>query len=292
MNVERICIVGLGLMGGSLGLALRLAQRTAVPSFPLHLTVVDTNPQTRRAAQRLANVVTDDFAVGVKKAELVILATPVRAILQGLSQLPALRPDGCLVLDLGSSKGEICRAMDALPPSFQAIGGHPMCGKETSGFGAATPDLFRRQTFILCPTQRTTPAVETAAHTIINHLGARPLVLPSDLHDNMVAAVSHLPYLLAAALMRHAASLDDDRLWSVSSSGFRDTSRVSGTDPQMMLDILLTNKTAVLAQIAQVQAQLTAVAELIEAEEEDALFEWLTATQAAYHTYRELKRNA
>jgi len=279
-------------MGGSLGLALRLAQRTAVSSFPLHLTIVDTNAQTRRAAQRLADVVTDDFVAGVKDAELVILATPARAILHQLAQLPALRPDGCLVLDLGSSKGEICRAMDVLPESFQAIGGHPMCGKETSGFGAATPDLFRQQTFILCLTQRTTPTVETAARTIIGHLGARPLVLPSDLHDNMVAAVSHLPYLLAAALMRHAASLGDDRLWPVSSSGFRDTSRVSGTDPQMMLDILLTNKTAVLAQISQVQAQLTAVAELIEMEEEDTLFEWLTTTQEAYRTYRKKKRKS
>ena len=157
MHVERICVVGLGLMGGSLALALRLAGRLAIPQRPFHLTIVDNNPKTLNAALRLADVATDDLAAGVQQADLVVLATPVRTIVNVLNQLPKLRPDGCLVLDLGSSKADICRAMDSLPDAFQAIGGHPMCGREVAGFGAATPDLFRQQTFILCPTQRTTP---------------------------------------------------------------------------------------------------------------------------------------
>ena len=292
MHVERICVVGLGLMGGSLALALRLARRLAIPQRPFHLTIVDTNPKTLNAALRLADVVTDDLAAGVHQAELVVLATPVRTIVSVLNQLPTLRPDGCLVLDLGSSKTDICQAMDNLPETFQAIGGHPMCGKETAGFGAATPDLFRQQTFILCPTQRTSPALEAIAQQLVADVGANPLVLPPTLHDNMVAVVSHLPYMVAAALMRNAASLEDERLWPVSSSGFRDTSRVSGTDPQMMLDILLTNKTAVLQQIAQYQTQLANVAALIEADDEAELFRWLTETQQAYRTYRQAKKDS
>ncbi|MCA9954470.1 MAG: prephenate dehydrogenase [Anaerolineales bacterium] len=292
MQVERICVVGLGLMGGSLALALRLARRLSIPQRPFHLTIVDSNPKTRAAAGRIADVVSDDLALGVQNADLVVLATPVRTIVSVLNQLPSLRPDGCLVLDLGSSKTDICQAMDNLPDSFQAIGGHPMCGKEVAGFGAATPDLFRQQTFILCPTRRTTPHLEAIAHQLIVDLGANPLVLPPSLHDNMVAVVSHLPYMVAATLMRNAASLDDDRLWPVSSSGFRDTSRVSGTDPRMMLDILLTNKTAVLQQIAHYQNQLADVAALIEAHDEAQLFQWLTETQQAYWAYRQAKKDS
>lgn len=291
MHVERICIVGGGLMGGSFGLALRLARRMAIPQRPLHLTIVDNNPQTRKAAKRLADVVTDDLAEGVRQAELVVLATPVRTIVQMLAQLPTLRPNGCMVLDLGSSKGDICRAMDNLPENFQAIGGHPMCGKEVAGFGAATPDMFRQKTFILCPTQRTTEQLETAVHPIIAALGANPVVLPPDLHDNMVAVVSHLPYMVAAVLMQNAARLADERLWPISASGFRDTSRVSGTDPKMMLDILLTNKTAVLQQIDHYQTQLAEVAALIEAHDEAKLHQWLRETQAAHRAYRQAKKD-
>lgn len=292
MQVERICVVGLGLMGGSLALALRLARRLAIPQRPFHLTIVDSNPKTRAAAGRIADLVSDDLALGVQNADMVVLATPVRTIVSVLHQLPQLRPDGCLVLDLGSSKTDICQAMDSLPDTFQAIGGHPMCGKEVAGFGAATPDLFRQQTFILCPTQRTTPHLEAVAHQLVADLGANPLVLPPALHDNMVAVVSHLPYMVAAALMRNAAQLGDERLWPVSSSGFRDTSRVSGTDPRMMLDILLTNKTAVLQQIARYQTQLADVAALIEAHDEAALLQWLTETQQAYWAYRQAKKDS
>jgi prephenate dehydrogenase len=291
MHVERICIVGLGLMGGSFGLALRLARRLAIPQRPLHLTVVDNNPQTRTAANRLADVVTDDLAEGVRQAELVVLATPVRSIVHILAQLPVLRPDGCMILDLGSSKSDICQVMDGLPKSFQAIGGHPMCGKEVAGFGAATPDMFRQKTFILCPTQRTTPRLETAVHRIIAELGANPVVLPPAMHDNMVAVVSHLPYLVAAVLMQNAARLANDRLWTVSASGFRDTSRVAGTSPQVMLDILLTNKTAVLQQIADYQAKMTEVVALIEAEDETKLHQWLSETQQDYWAYRQAKKD-
>lgn len=290
MQVERICIVGLGLMGGSLALALRLAQRTAVPTFPLHLTIVDTNPETRVAAERLADVVTDDLATGVATAELVILATPVRTILHCLTLLPVVRPSGLMILDLGSSKVDICVVMDNLPASFQAVGGHPMAGKEVAGFGAATPDLFQDQTFILCQTQRTTPQVETVVLDLVRQVRAHPLFLPPALHDEMVATISHLPYVVAASLMQTAASLADERLWPVSSSGFRDTSRVSGTNPQMMLDILLTNRTAVLGQIAAFQERLTAVTQLLQAADEEKLYRWLSETQAAYQTYRRFKQ--
>ena len=282
MDVNRICVIGLGLMGGSLALALR---------GQAALVGVDAAADARRQALQsgVFDRITDNPAEALPDADAVILATPVRSILHLLAQLPALRPDGCLVLDVGSTKGDITRAMAALPEPFEAIGGHPMCGKETAGFAAATPDLYRHQTFILCRNDRTTPRVETLALDLIRQLGAQPLFLPADAHDTLVAATSHLPYVIAAVLMQAVATLDDDRLWSVSASGLRDTARLAGSDPQMMLDILLTNRPAVLAQLDQYQAHLAELKSLLLNGDEAALSQWLTAAQRHHTTYRQKK---
>lgn len=281
MQVERVCIVGLGLMGGSLALALR--------PFLTHLNIVDTKQETRAAAQDFADVVTADLAEGVKDAELVILATPVRTILRLLAQLPAARPDGCLLLDLGSTKAEICRAMEGLPESFQAIGGHPMCGKETAGFASASADLYRGQTFVLCENGRTTSQIAAIAHEIIETIGAKPLLLPPQTHDNMVAAISHLPYLVSAALMQTAAAQNNEQLWPVSASGFRDTTRLAGSDPQMLLDILLTNRMEVLEQVDKLQGQIITIKKLLIQGDEVALTDWLAKTWQQHHLYRKRK---
>ncbi|MCP5100496.1 MAG: prephenate dehydrogenase [Chloroflexi bacterium] len=289
MLVKRVCIVGMGLMGGSFALALRLAQRVAVPRFSLHLTLVDKDPDTLASIQYLGDEVTAVFADGIAQADLVILATPVRSIQKLVHELARLRPDGCMVMDLGSSKVTISEAMEALPDTFHAIGGHPMCGKETSGFGSATPDLYRDKLFILCRNGRTTHAIETQAQFLLELIGANMLMLPPSLHDKIVASVSHLPYLVSAVLMRNAAAMNDDQIWPISATGFQDTSRVSGTDPTMMLDILLTNKTAVLVELEKYQAQLTAVQHLVAAADETALRDWLRETQGQYFTYRSKK---
>jgi prephenate dehydrogenase len=289
MLQAKVTIVGLGLMGGSLALSMRLAQRVAWQPYPTHITVVDSNPQTREAALRLADVVTSDFAEGVADAELVILATPVRTVVALLDQLVEARPDGCMVLDLGSTKRDICAAMAGLPDNFEALGGHPMCGKETAGFSSATPDLYRGKTFVLCRNARTTARIEALVLELLAIVGANPLFLPPDVHDEMVAAISHLPYVVAGSLMRTASAMQDDRLWTVSASGFRDTSRVSGTDPKMMLDILMTNKTAVLQQLQRYQDEITAVTHLLESNDEEKLIAWLTETQSEYFAYREKK---
>ena len=285
----KLTIVGLGLMGGSLALSIRLAQRMAQRPFPIHITIVDTNPETLQAAGRLADVVTDDFAVGVKDAELVILATPVRTVLTLLDELAEVRPDGCMVLDLGSTKQDICAAMAALPDGFEAIGGHPMCGKETSGFSSATPDLYRDKTFILCRNARTTTRIENVVLSLLNIVGAKPLFLPPDTHDEMVATISHLPYVVAGSLLRTAVAMNDNRLWSVSTSGFQDTSRVSGTNTKMMLDILMTNRTAVLQQLHRYQEEITTFTRLLESGDETKLADWLAETQREYFTYRDKK---
>lgn len=280
LRETRVCIVGLGLMGGSLALALR--GQTA------GLTGVDRDPLTLQMArlQDVVDLATDDLAAAVATADLLVLATPVRTILALLDRLSVLRPDGIPVIDLGSTKAAIVAAMDRLPIGFEAIGGHPMCGKETAGLSAADPGLYRGRRFILCRSARTTPAIEATARDLAAAVGARPLYLPPDRHDAIVAAVSHLPYLTSAALMRLAGS---EGLWEVSASGFRDTSRLSGTDPRMMLDILLTNREAVLESLDRYQGDLLRLREWLETGDEEELFEWLATARVGYAAYRRFR---
>ena len=278
----RVGILGLGLMGGSLALALR--GRVA------HLLAVERQVITRQTALRLGIVdeAVEELTTATPPLDLLVLAAPVRVILDTLGRLPALRPAGCAVIDLGSTKRAVVTAMSTLPPQFAAVGGHPMCGKETAGLAAATADLYRDQTFILCPVPRPAPqpAAEAPALALVEAVGARPLWLDAAEHDRLVAAVSHLPALAAAALMRGAAN---EAQWTVSASGFRDAARLAGTDPRMMLDILLTNREAVLDALHAYQADLDGLGAALAQGDEAALAEWLAAAQVAHAAYRRFK---
>lgn len=276
---HRVTIVGCGLMGGSLALALR-------PHLQ-HLTLVDHNLANLALAESLADVTTPDFHAGIRQADLVLLATPVRVILRLLEQLPQARPQGCFVLDLGSTKQAIAEAMAALPPQFQAIGGHPMCGKTHTGFAAATPDLYRGRTFVLCPTPRTTPESLAHAQQIITWLDAHPILLTPADHDVIVSATSHLPYLVAASLMgtvAHAAATQE-HLYAVSAAGLRDTTRLAASDPAMMLDILLTNRPAVLARLDELMAGLGEIREKLAGGDAAAIQQWLKHRQSERQQY-------
>jgi prephenate dehydrogenase len=235
-----VAIVGLGLMGGSLGLALRQRRLAG------RVVGIVRRPETAEQALHLgaADATTTDPRQGVHDASLVVLATPVRTILE---QIPLLAPhlaEGAIVTDLGSTKTAITQAMAALPGYVQPIGGHPMCGKEVAGLAAAEPSLFDGATWALTPLQRTRPATIDRMRALVQAVGARPLMVEPDRHDRLVAAISHLPYLLAVSLTQVVTEVgqDDDTVWRLASSGFRDTSRLAASDVQMLLDILVTNR--------------------------------------------------
>lgn len=286
LHNAHIAIAGLGLMGGSLALALK--------SHVRKLTAVDLDAATRRAAleHRLVDEATAtvaDLGLGQDAVDMLVLATPVRGIMQIMEQLPGLLPRGCAVLDLGSTKGQVCAAMDALPPAFSAIGGHPMCGKETSGLGHAQEDLYRDQTFILCRTARTNRDLEQLALRMLQAIGARPLFLQPEEHDRLVAQVSHLPYFLAALLIQQSTEQADvdERLWEVSASGFRDTSRLAGSAPRMFYDIAETNRQEIVRVLRRHASFVEALIEILDGEAGAAGLEaWLQARHDEYRAYR------
>lgn len=281
---KTITIVGLGLMGGSLALALR--------DYPVQLVGVEVDKATRQAArtQGVVDAVTPSLAEGVAGADLVILATPVQTTLVLLGRLPQVRAEGYTVLDLGSTKEEICAALSRLPAGIAAVGGHPMCGKETAGLAAAEKTLYQGATFVLCRTVRTTTVAEALVLALVKAVGALPLFLDPAGHDALVALVSHLPYFVAAALMAEAAAAEDDHAWAVSASGFRDTARLAGSDPRMMRDIVLTNRPAILGRLRAYQGRLAQLVALLEEGSATELEEWLAARQREHELYRKEKQ--
>jgi prephenate dehydrogenase len=275
----RIAIVGLGLMGASLAMDLMqnnlcrevrgVARRTATVLDAFFAGSVD--------------LATNDVHTGVMGADIVILATPVRTIVDQIDEIaPTLWP-GTIVMDMGSTKGEICSALDKLPAHIQPIGGHPMTGKETAGFDAAEPNLYRNATWVLSPLQRTTQETVSLSTELVEAVGARPVVLAPERHDRLVATISHLPFLAASALVHTAKQVgkDDPTVWELAAGGFRDTSRVAASDTRMFLDILMTNQPAVLAQLDNYIDQLTELRTLIKNDDEAALAAKLTISQAA-----------
>lgn len=223
---------------------------------------------------------------------MVVLATPVGVILDIMAALPSVRPDGCFVLDLGSTKENICAAMDRLPAQFAAMGGHPMCGKETSGLANAEKSLFEGQTFVLCQTARTNEELWQMAHALVEAVGGVALSLAAEEHDRRVAMVSHLPYLIASLLMRVAAGAagDEADLWAISASGFRDTARLAGSDPAMMLDIIKTNRDPIVKVLREYSMQMEVLLSLLENSNDLALERWLSKVQMEHKSYHQEKQ--
>ncbi len=254
----RVGIIGLGLMGGSLALALSGACRS--------ISGYDIAPDTiRQAVDR--GIIHRPIDLRGDEVDLLILAAPVSAILDWLDRVPPVFSGEFHLLDLGSTKTRIVERMRLLPDRISPLGGHPMCGKETSGLSAADGDLFRGCLFVLTPLEQTRPGTLNIALELTAALHARSLTLDPHRHDRATAAISHLPYLISTALVDAVMHLDDDAAWLLAASGFRDTSRLAASDVTMLLDILKSNRGEVLNALESAHLSLQATIELIERED-------------------------
>ena len=271
-HCRQLTVVGLGLMGGSLALALR--------DHADRITGVELNAAARELAlaKGIAAEVTADLREGVADADVVVLATPVRSIIEMLEQrLGAWLRSNTLLLDLGSTKQRINLAMRDLPIGILAVGGHPMTGRELSGLEASDATMFRGRPFVLCPNRRTTPSALLRARALVQALGAFPIEMDAERHDRVVAAISHLPYLLSTALVATVANEgeNDAAIWELAAGGFRDTSRLAGSDVRMMGDILSTNTQAVATILAMFRMQLAQLEAMLISRDDQRLVDTL-----------------
>ena len=277
-RTEHLSVVGLGLMGAGLAMALRDRAET--------VTGVDPNPVTRAYAVEngIVDNATDDLQAGVKDADTVILAAPVRVITDMVRlRIGSYLRSNTLLIDIGSTKHDICQAMAHLPIGVNAIGGHPMTGKENSGIESADPDIYLDRPFVLCKTRRTTPAARLRALSLVEAVGAKAIEMEAERHDRIVAGISHLPYMLSASLVATVAreATDDTAFWELAAGGFRDMSRLAASDIKMMGDILSTNTRAVATLLAQFRVQLAQMESMLISGDHQRLLETLIPVREA-----------
>lgn len=269
LSDARIAIVGLGLMGGSLALALK--GRCA------HLAGLDPLEATLQLARdrNLVDLADTDPARILPGADLIILACPVPAILCWLRDLPRYVQNRCIVLDIGSTKAEIVEAMNLLPPNFDPLGGHPICGGEQLSLQNADAEIYRGAPFALSPLDRTTRRAMAAGHRIASSLGAHSLIVDAREHDRILASTSHLPFLIASALV---LAISPNQA-SLIGPGFRSTTRLAATPSSMMLGVLGSNRGHILEAIARFQAELENLRTSLAAAEMDTVKELIDSAR-------------
>jgi prephenate dehydrogenase len=283
--MARITIVGLGLMGTSIGLALRRYARNNGIDSELQLQGYDIDPRKADFVRSLGAVDRSYSTLeqAVEEASLVVLAVPVMAI-QGLfRRLAETITAETIVTDTASTKGMVMAwAAETLSPAgISFVGGHPMAGA-TAGPEGADEALFDGCTYCLTPAPDASPMAVELTHAFARALGARPIFIDPAEHDSYVAAVSHLPFLMAAALMNLVAKSPGwQDLQMLAATGFRDTSRLASGDATMYRDVCLTNREALIHWIDRYQAELDELRSLIEAGQADALHSAFARARAA-----------
>jgi len=241
----KITIIGCGLIGGSLSLALK---RRRPEHFIVCLDLPERVPAILDAGVADMAGSIDDFAIHIPESDIVVIATPVQFVPDTLAALKPFLKENAIVTDAGSTKSKIMAVAHGLmPPGVHFIGGHPMAGAERSGVEAADPLLFSDRVYVLCPYQDTPPDAFLTLLELIESLGAIPVTIDPEEHDRILAMVSHLPHFIAVALM-HAAITDDAEhgmLEKMAGRGFLDMTRLAASDYVMWKGIMATNADAV-----------------------------------------------
>ena len=274
LATSRIAIVGLGLMGGSLALGLR-GKCAALYGCDPHLPTLET-----ALSQQIVDYASSDLSSLLPEVDLVILSAPVPAILTLLEQLPSYTPNPCIVMDMGSTKKMIVESMSRLPENFDPIGGHPICGKEKLSLANAERTLYYAAPFLLTPLERTSPRAISAANQIIEAIGAKATILEAVEHDHILAATSHLPFLISSSL---ALATPND-VASFIGPGFKSTSRLAGTSSSMMLGVLQSNRENVLNALRGMQDQLAEIESALASNDFSKLESILNEARSAYQS--------
>lgn len=272
---SRVTIVGVGLIGGSLGMAIR--RRGLAREVRGVLRSADAVPEA--VALGAVDSGTVDLETGVKGADLVVLATPPETVVRMAAQVvPCLAP-GAILTDVTSVKAEIVRAVEALLPPVPAVafvGGHPMAGNEGRGVTSATPSLFEGTAYLITPTPQTPPEAVDRLANLARGIGAVPVMLGPEEHDRAVAFVSHLPYLIAAALVRAT----DPAVVAAAGPAFLGATRVAASPVELWGQICRLNRAQILAALRTFGEELRRLERaLVDGERLDVLLEQAQAVR-------------
>jgi len=272
MQVERVTIIGVGLIGGSL--ALDLKERGLAGE------IVGVGRTRENLEVALARGVIDrieaDPSRGVEGADLVVLATPVGAIVPAVKQvIPGLK-EAAVLTDVGSVKAPVVTdAEKIIPPTVSFVGGHPLTGSEQGGAGAARTGLFAGERVVITPTGKTDPEAVRRVRELWEEVGARVFSLKPAEHDRILAAVSHLPHVVSAAVVQAVFRLlSREEVRSTGAGSFRDLSRVSSSPPELWRDILTLNRDQVLEAVKAFRAALKELEQYLREGERERMLEF------------------
>src|SRR4051794_14117310 len=264
----RVAVLGVGLIGGSIGLAARARLDADVAGFDPDRELLD-----RAAELGAIDSAHDSVAAAIQDAELIFCAAPVMALPAIAREALDAAGEGCAVTDVGSVKRDVIAALGS---DGRFVGGHPLAGAETSGVEGARADLFDGARWYLTPTSNTQGVLYDRVQRAIADIGARPQAIEAETHDRLMATISHLPHVVANVLVSQAAtalSEESEHLPEVGPS-FRDATRVAGANPAIWGDIFAGNREAVAPEIDAAIGRLSEAAELIRPGEPDAVTAW------------------
>ncbi len=275
---REMTVIGVGLIGGSLALAVRKAGLVET------VVGVDADPAHREAALATGMVdrATGELTADLARADLVVLAVPVAEIVALLPEVARHTKDGCLITDVGSVKDPILTAGDAAFPDGRFVAGHPIAGRERSGPAAARSDLFEGANWIVTPSPLTTASAVDRVAALWRGVGATVVTMDAGWHDEVFAAVSHLPHLVAYALMDAVLGMarGEERL-KFAAGGLRDFTRVAASHPTMWRDIFLMNRDPILRVLAAYREALAGLEVAIRDGNGDALIARLARARVA-----------
>lgn len=277
---DKVALIGLGLIAGSLSLAMREAGLVG------HISGTARSAETRRVAAEIGLVdeITDTAAEAVADADLIVLAVPVGAMAKVAAEIaPHLKP-GATLTDVGSVKREVINAVEPhLPDGIQFIPGHPLAGTEHSGPRSGFAELFQNRYLLLTPTQDASPEAIDRLARLWQGCGANVETMDPDRHDLVLAVTSHTPHLIAYTMVGVADDLrrvTDSEVIKYSAAGFRDFTRIAASDPVMWRDVFLSNKDATLEILGRFTEELFALQRAIRTGDGDLLHDYFTRTRA------------
>ncbi len=279
MSIGKVAIIGLGLLGGSIGLAVKARAPGIITSG------YDAEPQVREraTARGLADAVCDSAAEAVRDADLVILCVPVGAMRAAAGEIAGALAPQAIVSDVGSSKQSVAEDLAAALPGATVIPAHPVAGTEQSGPEAGFATLFVNRWCILTPPQGADQQAVEALADFWRQLGAKIEIMDPQHHDLVLAVTSHIPHLIAYTIVGTASDLEGVTRGEVikySAGGFRDFTRIAASDPTMWRDVFLHNKAAVLEMLGRFTEDLTALQRAIRSGDGDTLYDLFSRTRA------------
>jgi prephenate dehydrogenase len=244
MDVKKIAVIGLGLIGGSLARALK--ERLHIPE----IIAIDSDSASVDKALKDGSIDRGFTEIDsyIFDSDIVFIATPVECVSKYVDLLAGKVKPECILTDVGSTKKEIIDYISKCPASPCFIGGHPMAGSENTGYESGYAHLFENAYYILCPSLTADEVSKKTMINIVNAIGAIPIVIEADKHDRITGSISHIPHVVASALVNMVKLLDseDDQMRMLAAGGFKDITRIASSSPEMWQNIILSNKQQVL----------------------------------------------